>query len=517
MAIAMDRPAGVTQADLPVEGHRRGRIVMGLGLACFSAALATVSQPPRDWWWLVAVAWVPMLVAQHHVPPPRGSAVAPAVALGGYYGGYLYGTVDASFARSMLLIPVVVGLAAGLANLRERAFHEATGYARMLVTFPLVWTAAEFLRGFAPGIGTQGYASYALFRAPRLIQPVSVFGVDVLNLLLLVVNWALALALVAAFRRRSPAPVAQIRWRTVRRSLLAVGAVVACWVATSAGMYRRPAPTVAVAAIQPGVHSQDVVERNRSVALTRLAASRGARIVVWREKALAGDPRSTAAGGVLTALARQTGTYLVVGYQVITPRGQRNEATVISPRGRFLGTYAKQHPAIMFADDRTSITAGGMPIYRTPYGRLATIICFDLDYTGTAREAARRGAQILAVPSWDPPGDASKHYALLVFRAVENRLSVIKAESAYDSAIIDPYGNILASRVTPAGSTAVVEAAIPVGGGQAPLTILGDLWGWVIVASASAVMIANGRAGGRTPMRRRPEGIRAAPARRSAR
>jgi apolipoprotein N-acyltransferase len=133
-----------------------------------------------------------------------------------------------------------------------------------------------------------------------------------------------------------------------------------------------------------------------------------------------------------------------------------------------------------------------MPIYKAPFGRLATIICFDLDYTDTASEAALHGAQILAVPSWDPPGDSTKHYGMLVFRAIENRLTIIKAESAYDSAIIDPYGRILDSVVTPQGSRATLVADVPIGTGHTLLVTLGNLWGWFIVAAA-VCMIALGR------------------------
>lgn len=202
-------------------------------------------------------------------------------------------------------------------------------------------------------------------------------------------------------------------------------------------------------------------------------------------------PPDDPAGAEISALARRTHTYLAVGYQVLTARGQRNEATVVAPNGAYLGVYGKQHPAIMFADDQTSVTAGAMPIYRTAIGRLATIICFDLDYTDSARAAARHGAQILAVPSWDPPGDATKHYGLLVFRAIENRLTIVKSETAYDSAIIDPYGRIVAKVITPHGSQATIVSRVPVGSGHSPLVALGDLWGRLLTVGAAVVIGIN--------------------------
>src|SRR5207302_1407700 len=138
-----------------------------------------------------------------------------------------------------------------------------------------------------------------------------------------------------------------------------------------------------------------------------------------------------------------------------------------------------------------SLTRGPMPVYRTALGRVATIICFDLDYTDAARTAARHGARIVAVPSWDPPGDASKHYGLLVFRAIENRLNMIKTDAAHDSAIIDPYGRILAKSVTVRGIQATMVATVPLGSGRSPLATLGDLWGWAVVALAAVTIAAN--------------------------
>ena len=208
----------------------------------------------------------------------------------------------------------------------------------------------------------------------------------------------------------------------------------------------------------------------------------------------------------------------------MTPRGQRNEATVIAPDGRFLGVYGKQHPAIVFADDQTSLTRGPVPIYRTALGHLGTIICFDLDYTDTARTAARHGARLLAVPSWDPPGDATKHYDLLVFRAIEDRLTMVKADAAYDSAVIDPYGRILAKSVTGkvtrprlSPPTCLWEAAVACSSWRS-----GYLWGWLFVGAA--VLVTSGvqratrhllRSGSppRTPLTRAPRAHRFSPTR----
>ena len=181
---------------------------------------------------------------------------------------------------------------------------------------------------------------------------------------------------------------------------------------------------------------------------------------------------------------------------------------MISPDGVVLGVYGKQHPAMMFDDDRTSITSGELPVYETPIGRLATIICYDLAFVDPARHMARTGAQVVAVPSWDPPGDATKHYPLLVFRAVENRLTMVKADTMHDSAIIDPYGRILERAVTPAGDRATLVADVPLGTGRSTFVRLGPWFGWATIAAAMAIHIvtAYGARRDRGRARRRPPG-----------
>jgi apolipoprotein N-acyltransferase len=472
--------------------HEAAHFIFGLALAALSALLATWAFPPYGVWWLIFVAWVPMLIAQHAVLPKRWSWLAVGVGIGGYAAGYLHGVIDTSFAWWVLWIPLGAGLLAGVGSILVRSINEATGYVSFVFGIPLIWTAGEFLRGFVPGIGTQGYMAYALFREPWALQPVSLVGINALNLLILVVNWTIGLVVLVGLERRRSPDRRLITTGVLVISVLGTAVTVSAWIGVSLLMFRADPPSVKVAAIQPGIHSPQAAELSRDIAQTHRAAHKGARLVVWQEKTLAGDPRHDAVGAQLAALAQQTHVYLVVGFGVVTGRGQINDATVVSPSGRYLGVYGKQHPATMFADDQSSLDAGPMPIYKTPFGRLATIICFDLDYTDTAREAALQGAQILAVPSWDPPGDSTKHYGMLVFRAIENRLTIIKAESAYDSAIIDPYGRILDSVVTPQGSRATLVADVPVGTGHTLLVTLGDLWGWIVVAAA-VCMIALGR------------------------
>ncbi len=244
-------------------------------------------------------------------------------------------------------------------------------------------------------------------------------------------------------------------------------------------MLDAPAPNVRVAAIQPAIRIRSEEGLQWLYAQTRRAAAQGAKLIVWNEGALPFDPQMEHTRE-LRALTSETGIYLAIGYRIRTEQGLRNEVTVLTPEGEFLGVYGKDHP-VAFAGE-TSLTRGSYPVYNTPLGRLGTIICYDLDFTDTARRLARNGAQLIAVPSFDWPAIAAKHYSHVVFRAVENRVAMVKADIAFDSAIIDPYGRIIKRAVKPESEPATLVADVPLGTANAPAIFLGDWVGWLCLA-----------------------------------
>ncbi|MEW6244507.1 MAG: carbon-nitrogen hydrolase family protein [Bacillota bacterium] len=124
----------------------------------------------------------------------------------------------------------------------------------------------------------------------------------------------------------------------------------------------------------------------------------------------------------LQELASETGAYLLIGYAVQTPEGLRNEATVLTPQSEFLDVFGKDHPVTLGGE--TSIIHGMYSVYDTQLGKVGTIIYYDMDFTDTARKVVKNGAQIVAVPSFDWPAVASKHYTHLLCSARLKTVSV---------------------------------------------------------------------------------------------
>ena len=79
----------------------------------------------------------------------------------------------------------------------------------------------------------------------------------------------------------------------------------------------------------------------RMIEQTHEAAAQGAKIIVWPETMVLYDPQKQDPLG-LVDLAKETKTYLVIGYRAQVTKGvSRNEVTVISPSGEFLGVFGR--------------------------------------------------------------------------------------------------------------------------------------------------------------------------------
>jgi apolipoprotein N-acyltransferase len=244
-----------------------------------------------------------------------------------------------------------------------------------------------------------------------------------------------------------------------------------------------------VAAVQTGIYgSAHWQERYaRDFAQTREAARQGAKVVAWNEEGLPFDPEVEHTAE-LRGLAAETNTYIAIGYRARTPEGRyRNEVTLLAPDGQFLGKYGKNHPGT-FAGDYSDVK-GVYPVFHTSVGPISSIICYDLDYTDTARILTRKGARLIVTSSADLPPIGENHYTHLVFRSIENRVPTVKADNAWDSAIIDSSGRILSRTHGTGKSRATLVGDVALGSGHSPWVSLGEWFGWLTVAAMVGFMV----------------------------
>ncbi len=476
------------------------RIFIGLVLSIIGGLALVLAFPPYEIWPLALIGYIPVLVAQYRILPPKISSLAPAVGIAVWLQGYL-GPVFAPVGTFMVWLPLIAGGISFLTDSGLAKFHNKTGYRWFVISGITSWAGSEMIRLFIPIAGTWAFIAYPFYRQVWLIQPVSIFGIIGMGMLIMMVNHVLTLLVMNWMDQRwqlSQAPA--LEPRLLRRWKIAGGVTILVWVGLSLILFNQPLNTSieTVAAIQPQVspiisanqgQDETVAQlHNQMIEQTRDAAAAGAKFIVWPEGSFLWDPQVEDRLN-LTGLAQETDSYLAAGYVVILEEGFRNEATVINPQGQFLGVFGKDHPVVFGGE--TSLTRGTYPVYQTPIGVLGTIICYDLDYTDTARKLARQGVQLVGVPSNDWGSIAEKHYTHVVFRAVENRVAMVKADGGYDSTIIDPYGRILALAAYPDGGEATLVADVPLGTGKGTLTTrLGDWMGWLALGGMAFFMVA---------------------------
>jgi predicted amidohydrolase len=152
-----------------------------------------------------------------------------------------------------------------------------------------------------------------------------------------------------------------------------------------------------------------------SVGLIEEAHARGARLIVLpelcnsgyvfesREEAFALSERLADGStiGPWAAVAARLGVTLVAGFAERDGDALYNAAAVIGPGG-VLGGYRKVH---LWGAENLYFEAGnlGMPVFHTPFGRIACAICYDIWFPEVFRMASGGGADILCVPTnWVP-------------------------------------------------------------------------------------------------------------------
>jgi predicted amidohydrolase len=229
-----------------------------------------------------------------------------------------------------------------------------------------------------------------------------------------------------------------------------------------------------VVALQTDIVWQDR-EANLGVVRAMLEEARPGRgaLVVLPEMALSGfsmDPERSADDGsgvrALGELARRYGVTMVAGVARWREDGAANEAVVLGPDGREMGSYRKLHPFSPPGEGLVWRAGERIELFRWGGFTVAPFVCYDLRFPEIFRAAAAAGADcFVVVANW--PSRRTHHWSLLLrARAVENQAVVIGVNRCgtdpafvYEgaSAVIDEQGVVLGEAGAGAG---VVRAVV---------------------------------------------------------
>lgn len=159
----------------------------------------------------------------------------------------------------------------------------------------------------------------------------------------------------------------------------------------------------------------------------------------------------------LGEFARRKHVWIVAGVYERERHAIYNTAVLIDRAGKVAGRYRKVY--IPREELEGGITPGSdYPVFRTDFGTVGLMICWDVQYADPARALALRGAEMILMPIWGGSDTLAKA------RAIENH--VFLAASGYDhpTYIMDPNGEMLsraAERGTVAAATVDLNRRYP--------------------------------------------------------
>jgi apolipoprotein N-acyltransferase len=382
----------------------------------------------------------------------------------------------------------------GMSYLADRLLApRIKGFAQTLV-FPTALTAADFLSATFSPVGSFGAQAYAQYGNPALVQLLSITGMWGVTFLVgwfgSVANWIWECS---------------FDWATIRRgAMLYVGINLLVMAYGGARLALSPVQegTVRVAALTVVKHEgltiddKDVFrqqmdkERDRYFEQTIREARAGAKIVLWPEEASVGfeeDEAALIARG--REVAAQEGIYLAMPQYTIYEQPNRlpaNKLIVAGPAGEVVLEHQKYGAGLLEGiqpGDRVLRT------FKSPYGTLSGLVCWDADFPATVRQAGRNGTDILLVSSNDTRAIDPMHTQMAVFRAIENGVSLVRQASGGLSIATDPYGRVLARMDHWRASEWVMVAQVPTEGVFTLYSVVGDLFGWLAVAGFSVIVV----------------------------
>ncbi|MBI4188455.1 MAG: carbon-nitrogen hydrolase family protein [Chloroflexi bacterium] len=198
---------------------------------------------------------------------------------------------------------------------------------------------------------------------------------------------------------------------------------------------------------------------------TRLAAARGADLVVFPECALPGYVYASREEAMpymetipgpstekIAVCCRELGVHVVFGLLEKDGAQCFNAAVLVGPQG-LVGKYRKNHLPFLGIDRFVDHGNEPFQVYSTPIGNLGLHICYDTNFPECARIMTLMGADILVLPTNWPDGRGMIARYVINSRAFENKVHFVAvdrvgtergAKFLGNSKIVDCWGNTLA-------------------------------------------------------------------------
>ncbi len=466
--------------------------------ACASGVLQVLIFPDFSLYILSWVALAPLIYAilkcreqdVTMVLADGGQFLAPATAWQGFQLGYacgliwylgscfwifhvmhVYGGIGTAmsilllvmFALYLALYHGLFGLLLALIAARRNGFS-----LRALVFTPFLWVAVELARTYITGFPWDLLGTTQIDNIP-LTRVATVTGVYGLSFEIALVNTAVAAAFLVPYARRK----------------VLLTAALAAAIALQAGKLQKPEAS-------PASHAATLVQSNIPILeadwsldyLTqtlhsladlslrrRVEESSSPGLIIWPESPAPFWVTDLHLRSTLANVARSTDSYIIAGSIGIEHTGEMNRqpdifnsASVIAPNGAWTGRYDKIHLVpfgeyVPFA--KLFSFAGGLTRQVGTFARgrsrspldvgdmkAGIFICYESIFPNEVRQLANQGAEVfvnISNDGWYGEGAAPRqHLNMARMRAVENYRWLLRDTNSGVTAVIDPYGRIVA-------------------------------------------------------------------------
>ena len=148
---------------------------------------------------------------------------------------------------------------------------------------------------------------------------------------------------------------------------------------------------------------------------------------------------------LLSAISKKYKINIVGGTTIVENDGQfYNRCFVFNRYGENIATYDKIHLFSMSGEDKVFTRGKNIPIFEIDGIKSSVAVCYDVRFPELIRKAALNDISILFLPAAWPLKRLSHWQILTRARAIENQIFIVAVNTAGHSAIIDPWGEVLA-------------------------------------------------------------------------
>ncbi|MFZ3065643.1 MAG: apolipoprotein N-acyltransferase [Nitrospirota bacterium] len=372
----------------------------------------------------------------------------------------------------MFLLALYLGLYTALFAYLYNMAKEASPVIRLIIG-PCIWTALELLRNyFITGFpwALLGYSQYELLEIIQIADITGVYGVS-----FLIVMSNIAIAEIAILIRK--------RGRKEKghyKNLIALIAI-PVFLFTAIYLYGYIKLTsnkndannqkIKVGLLQGNIDQGvkwDVKFKRETIDiylnLSKKAKADGAELIIWPETAAPFFfEEEKGYQKMLTDFARENNIYLLFGSPAVKDNNKLlNRAYLISPNGEILSRYDKMHlvpfgeyvplTKLLFFINKMvegigDFTSGEeYSVMKTDGGRFGVVICYEIIFPELVRKFVKKDANFMVTitnDAWFGKSSAPyQHFSMAVFRAIENRVPVVRAANTGISGTIDSLGRI---------------------------------------------------------------------------